>query len=438
MAAIGDSNVHTGTETAGVTGADTAGVTGTETAGVTGTEPTEQLTNPTRRLRVRVNAAPGVSAETLSRVEHAGAALATRSVALMDQRLPWFRSLPAEQRSWVTLVAQAGISGYVVWARSPRTEYRITGEVFGSAPRDLARAVSLRRTVELVRIAITVAEEDLPALARDEAEAIALRDSLLRYSREVAFAAASVYAAAAETRGAWDARVEAGVVDGIVRGEDFGSLSSRAAALDWDPTADTLVVAGMAPAGDRADTLSAVADWAKSVSRAAMAGVHGDRLVVVLAGATAPESEIESLFGDGAVVTGRPGAGLREAVISAADALSGLDVAAAWPAAPRIIDADDLLTERVLAGDQRAAARLRTAVYAPLAAGSSPLLPTIEAYLAAGGALEPTARNLFVHPNTVRYRLHRIADLTGRDPWEPRDLLVLQMAVILGRLAGKG
>ena len=105
--------------------------------------------------------------------------------------------------------------------------------------------------------------------------------------------------------------------------------------------------------------------------------------------------------------------------MSAADALAGLDVAAAWPGAPRTIDADDLLAERVLAGDQRAAARLRAAVYAPLAAAPSPLLATIEAYLATGGALEPTARNLFVHPNTVRYRLHRIADLTGRDPWEP-------------------
>ena len=39
-----------------------------------------------------------------------------------------------------------------------------------------------------------------------------------------------------------------------------------------------------------------------------------------------------------------------------------------------------------------------------------------------------------VHPNTVRYRLHRIADLTGRDPWNPRDLLVLQTAVILASL----
>ncbi len=400
-----------------------------------GPTPASMLRAATSSLGAARTAAPGVSAETLNRVERAGGSLATRSVALMDERLPWFRSLPAEQRSWVTLVAQAGISGYVIWARAPGTEYRITGEVFGTAPRDLVRAVSLRRTVELVRIAILVAEEDLPELAVDEAEQIALRDSLLRYSREIAFAAASVYAAAAETRGAWDARVEAAVVDGIVRGEDFGSLSSRAAALDWDPTADTLVIAGTAPAGDRSDAVAAVADWASGAGRAAMSGVHGDRLVLVLAGSDPPGPEIETLFGDGPVVRGRPGTGLREAVVSAADALAGLDVAAAWPGAPRTIDADDLLTERVLGGDQRAAARLRAAVYAPIASAPSPLLTTIEAYLATGGALEPTARNLFVHPNTVRYRLHRIADLTGRDPWEPRDLLVLQAAVILGRLA---
>jgi len=402
-----------------------------------GPTPASMLRAATSSLGAARTAAPGVSAETLNKVERAGGRLATRSVALMDERLPWFRSLPAEQRSWVTLVAQAGISGYVIWARAPGTEYRITGEVFGTAPRDLVRAVSLRRTVELVRIAITVAEEDLPALAVDEREQIALRDSLLRYSREIAFAAASVYAAAAETRGAWDARVEAAVVDGIVRGEDFGSLSSRAAALDWDPTADTLVIAGAAPAGDRAEAVAAVADWANGVGRAAMSGVHGDRLVLVLAGCEPPGPEIEDLFGEGPVVRGRPGAGLREAVVSAADALSGLDVAAAWPGAPRTIDADDLLTERVLGGDQRAAARLRAAVYAPIASSPSPLLTTIEAYLATGGALEPTARNLFVHPNTVRYRLHRIADLTGRDPWAPRDLLVLQAAVILGRLTQK-
>ena len=38
------------------------------------------------------------------------------------------------------------------------------------------------------------------------------------------------------------------------------------------------------------------------------------------------------------------------------------------------------------------------------------LLETASAYLDGGGALEATARVLFVHPNTVRYRLGRIAD----------------------------
>lgn len=384
-----------------------------------------------------MSGATGVSTETLRAVERAAGGVATRSVALMDERLPWFRALTAQHRSWVMLVAQSGISGYVTWATSPATDHRIAGEVFGTAPRDLVRAVSLRRTVELVRIAIAVAEEQLPMLARDAAESAALRSSLLRYSSEVAFAAASVYAAAAETRGAWDARVEADVVDGIVRGEDLGTLSSRAAALAWDPAADTVVVAGTAPPVDTVEALSTVADWAQANGRPAIAGVHGARLVLVLAGDDPPGPEIGDLFGPGPVVRGRPGSGLQGAVTSAADALSGLDVVCAWPDAPRPVDADDLLAERVLGGDTRAAERLRTAVYAPLASTQSPLLGTLEAYLLAGGALESTARRLFVHPNTIRYRLHRIAELTGRDPWAPRDRLILRTAVILGRLAAR-
>ena len=39
------------------------------------------------------------------------------------------------------------------------------------------------------------------------------------YSREIAFAAAEVYARAAEQRGAWDARLEALIVDSVLRGE---------------------------------------------------------------------------------------------------------------------------------------------------------------------------------------------------------------------------
>ena len=47
---------------------------------------------------------------TLRRLERSSGALATRAVARMDDELPWFRDMPADRRSWVTLVAQNGIA----------------------------------------------------------------------------------------------------------------------------------------------------------------------------------------------------------------------------------------------------------------------------------------------------------------------------------------
>ena len=377
---------------------------------------------------------PGVSADTLRRVERAAGGLATRSVAVMDDRLPWFRTLPPQERSWVTLVAQAGIAGYVTWAQGSAGA-RVTDQVFGTAPRDLVRAVSLRRTVELVRVAISVAEEHLPALGATDEETVALRESLVRYSREIAFSAAAVYAAAAETRGAWDARVEAAVVDGIVRGEDVGTLSSRVAALGWDAGADLQVVVGRAPVAPQEEVVAAAAEWAQHHQRASLAGVQGGRLVLILAGSEPAEASVAELFADGPVVAGPVAGGLSGASESAAEALAGLAAVAAWSAAPRPVPADDLLTERVIAGDRRAAERLRSTTYTPLAAAGGALLESLDAYLAHGGSLEPAARSLFVHPNTLRYRLRRVADITGRDPWDPRDLAALHTALIVGRLS---
>jgi DNA-binding PucR family transcriptional regulator len=71
----------------------------------------------------------------------------------------------------------------------------------------------------------------------------------------------------------------------------------------------------------------------------------------------------------------------------------------------------------------------------PLADAGPTLTETLDAYLDCGGAIEACARKLFVHPNTVRYRLRRIADFTGRDPAQPRDAYVLRVAATVGHLA---
>lgn len=74
-------------------------------------------------------------------------------------------------------------------------------------------------------------------------------------------------------------------------------------------------------------------------------------------------------------------------------------------------------------------------VYTPLADHQSDLLTTLWCYLDNGRSLEATARELFVHPNTVRYRLKRITEIIGWDATGARESLVLQCALILGRIA---
>ena len=65
------------------------------------------------------------------------------------------------------------------------------------------------------------------------------------------------------------------------------------------------------------------------------------------------------------------------------------------------------------------------------------LLETLSAWFEHGSSIEATARALFVHPNTVRYRLRQISDATGWSPTRPREAFALQLALILGRQSGR-
>jgi hypothetical protein len=399
-----------------------------------------------------------VSPATLRRLELAAGDLAGSCLAAMEERQPWFARLPADQRAGVLLVTQTGVANFVAWLGEPTETIRLTAEAFRIAPRDLARRLSLRQTVDLVRIATEVFEERLPPLAADREEYRILVEAVLRFGREIAFAAATVYAAAAEARGAWDARLEALVVDGVVRGDaqdGADGVLSRAAVLGWDPAAAVRVIVGSPPleeADPPPESLTGLRRHAARLGRSVLVGVQGNRLVVLLSeprrsrgvpdddsvGASSPEAVIGPIvsdFGPGPVVVGPLATGLADAHASARDALSGLRAVPAWPDAPRPVAADDLLPERAMCGDAVAHQRLVETVIEPVESAGGELLRTLGSYLEGGGALEACARALFVHPNTVRYRLRRVSELTGLVPADPRDQLVLRTALVAGRLA---
>jgi DNA-binding PucR family transcriptional regulator len=385
-----------------------------------------------------VSAARRVRPETVARIERSLGALGTAAIAAMDSQLPWFGKMTAENRSWLGLVAQAGIASFVDWVKHPERMRPAATEVFGTAPRELARAVSLQHAVEMVRVIIEVVEGQVDALAApgDEAQ---LREAVLVYAREIAFSAAQVYARTAEARGAWDARLEALVVDSLVRGEGQESLNSWASALNWSSFPVSVIVGTIG--GDEPEP---AIDELRAAARRArldlLAGVQGARLIVVLGGTDDPLTAAEKLaglFGPGPLVVGPAVRDLRSAHASARAALAGLRAAPAWSDAPRPVSSDELLPERALDGDADAARTLVARIYEPLLAGGTALLDTLTAYLEQGSSLEATARMLFVHPNTVRYRLRRVTELTGYTPSDGRDGLTIWTAIILGRLAAR-
>jgi sugar diacid utilization regulator len=243
-------------------------------------------------------------------------------------------------------------------------------------------------------------------------------------------------------RGAWDARLEALVVDSVLRGEADEGVMSRASALGWSARGDVAVVLGRVPA-QRAETdvFAEARRLARVAGMDALCAAQGERLVVLLgdvkdAGEAA--GSVAELFGDGPIVVGPVADGLDHAHLSARAALSAYRAAAGWPAAPRPVRSSELLPERALAGDGHARRHLVDEVYLPLVHARGTLIETLTVYLESGGSIEATGRALFVHPNTVRYRLKQVAELTGFSPSDPRDGFVLQIALVLGRQSGRG
>lgn len=372
------------------------------------------------------------------RVKQHSGRLATEAVHVMGERLPFFAELEASQRASVQLVVQTALVNFAEWMRNPGGDVGYTAEAFALVPQELTRRIALRQTVDMVRVTMEHFEEAVPLLARNQEQMTALTVGILRYSRNLAFAAASGYADAAEARGAWDTRMEANVVDAVVRGDIGPELQSQAAALNWDATAPATVVVGLPNPARLELTSEDVHAIVNRHDRVALTDVHGTWLVAIVSGQLSPTdrflADLMEAFGDGPVVVGPVATSLSGAHYSASEAIAGMNAVAGWSGAPRPVPARELLPERALAGDRSAIAVLQTEVMRPLADAGPALAETLDAYLDSGGAIEACARKLFVHPNTVRYRLKRVTDFTGRDPTVPRDAYILRVATTLGRL----
>ena len=376
--------------------------------------------------------------ETLAWLASISGELNSETLRQLDETLVWYREMPAARRASVGVVAQSGISSFLAWYDNPKSQPWVAADVFGVAPRELLRSISLQQTLQLIRVVVQVVED---RVVREDPE---MREAVLLYSREIACSAADVYAKAAEARGLWDARLEALVVDSILSGEQTDEIASRVAALGWRANGAALVLIGNSDSKLDADQLRRVA---RKSDADVLIGVHGDRLIVVVGKISNAENQKASLsfsaivsllepsFATGPIVVGPTVRDVSSANTSARAALAAFAVLRNSNRAERVVHADDVLAERALAGDQLAKQTLVDKIYKPLADNSAELLETLVAYLECGRSLEATSKQLFVHANTVRYRLKKISEIIGWDATGAHEAFILQAAIVLGSMS---
>jgi GAF domain-containing protein len=219
----------------------------------------------------------------------------------------------------------------------------------------------------------------------------------------------------------------------------------RAVPVGCDLRRPHVVVSGTAAAGAAPDWDGVSARLAAHLREAFVDPARdGVRAVVLIPDESAAERVVATCDGlaaaEGVVLgvsaAGRGVAGARQAVLEAARAV---DVALTLRPAGGAMGYDRLGAYKYLAGlrvEEAARDRHWTAVSRLLAHDAkrrTALLDTLEAFLARRRSVAETARELFIHPNTLRQRLARIERVAGLR-LDDEDLLALELAVKLVRL----
>lgn len=251
-------------------------------------------------------------------------------------------------------------------------------------------------------------------------------------------------------------RLEAVIFECLAAGMADGRVASLMAVAGWRNGFSCFAVggtpasapgkgqkAGAAPTSTLTADIARIRDAVRDLGGAeVITGLKDGRLVALVRhqGAATPEvtcTAVTAAFrADAPLCVGPMCQGVSGATDAVRGVLFSLAAAAGVPRLPRPMRTDDVLPERALLGDVSARRELIESVYASLnaAGGDDPTMLTVSTFLASGGSLETTAKELNVHPNTVRYRLKRAAESTGWDATNPREAYVLTTAITLGRI----
>ena len=278
------------------------------------------------------------------------------------------------------------------------------------------------------RVGARVAWRELSATAVASgvpaATVAAFAELVFAYIDELSAASVAGHTDELETTGRVRQRFLDRLAVGLLRGEPADDVTEAAERADW--TAPKTLTAVLLPESQVRPVLGLVAPGALTPSE------HGlpEGLAVVLVPDMGGRSRTRLLrvLADRHAVVG-PARPWREARTSYTRAVRGLDLSRT--AEP--LDTEQHLASLVVTADPEALADLRARALAPLAdvrpAAAEKLEATLRSWLLHQGRREDVAADLFVHPQTVRYRMNQLRDLYGDALEDPQTVLMLTLAL---------
>jgi hypothetical protein len=345
-----------------------------------------------------------------------------------------------------------------VRAGSPVPEERL--ERFrASAVRRANQGVSIHALLHAYRLwGRTAWEEILRAVdvgdPRECIAALAMAGRVMSHVDTVSAAVVAAYLDAIAGVGHERDVIRRDLLEVLISGQAASESARRKAmALNFDAYSDHVVV--LARAVGRAslsgsalhDALGLVRTHLRPDTDSLLVGVRDDELVALYPVGGRPEckvlerqaQELAAALDSFCVGIGRRHDGVQGIGRSYAEAQEALDIAISTGVAGRAIGFGDVALDHIVRSSVHSEALLAD-ILTPIREYDQErranLMATLRAYFDTGFNLTRSAATLNVHPNTVVYRLRRIAELTGRDATDPNDLLLLVLGLKLAELGG--
>lgn len=295
-----------------------------------------------------------------------------------------------------------------------------------SGRRRLEMGVPLEPMLHVYRIAGRLVFDEIAAVAgpSEKDELAVLGRGWIDYIDQVSSAAASGYLDASHERLRHLDAQRGALLDSLLAAADASDAAAIAAEFSVTLAHRYVVVLIAAPSvAAHVDRIAAAAP------SGSVTGVRGTHIVVLVPGA-ASSRDLVAGVPSATVAMGipaEPGLALATELRRTESLLAvALDVGSTGWHGP-----DDLLLERLVGANASVAESLNRLVLEPLRLADRGGLveSTLRTFLRTGSIPETAAVEL-VHPNTVAYRLRRVAERTGCDPRVPEQAAVLAVALV--------